>query len=162
MTDEKYFVLLIHTIESPLEFSILRSLSNSTKDLSTEEKNILGEKLGLTGVSRGYFKVLNKDTGWYSLTEKGINLKDFEKGYVNYEELMNKKDSELKNVTINAENVVMGDNHGSQSTKKVTNNVTQKAIPKKDKTWTISKFMFVIISTIVAGVLLFIITSYIS
>lgn len=89
MNIDKRFDLLIDKIEDPLEFNILVTLNKSIKTLSTNEKISLDDKLKAIGVSKEYFSIINEDTGWYSLTEKGIKLKEYSKGHIKFERKIN-------------------------------------------------------------------------
>lgn len=89
MNTDKHFDLLIDKIENPLEFNILISLSDSVKNLSTNEKISLDDELKIIGVSKGYFNIIREDTGWYSLTKKGIKLKEYSKGHKKFDKKLN-------------------------------------------------------------------------
>lgn len=99
MNIEKLFDLLIDKIENPLEFNILITLHDSIETLSTNEKISLDDKLNVIGLSKGYFSIINEDTGWYSLTEKGIKLKEYSKGHIKFEKKINSKPLDWYKIT---------------------------------------------------------------
>ena len=94
MNEDKYFDKLINSIKNPLEFNILISLDESVKKLSNNEKFELDEKLKIIGVSNGYFNIIREDTGWYSLTTLGLELKESKKPYKKF-----KKNTKTKSMT---------------------------------------------------------------
>jgi hypothetical protein len=85
MDTDKYFNELIKRIENPLEFNILISLSELVENLSNAKKIELDDKLKIIGVSKKYFDIINDTTGWYSLSESGIELKESNKPYKKFE-----------------------------------------------------------------------------
>ena len=91
MNIDKYFNELIKRIENPSEFNILISLSELVENLTTDEKIELDDKLKIIGVSKGYFNIINDETGWYSLSELGIELKESNELYKKFEKKRNSK-----------------------------------------------------------------------
>lgn len=96
MNTDKYFNELISRIENPLEFNILVTLSELVDNLTIDEKNELDDKLKTIGVSKGYFNIINDGTGWYALSELGIELKESNKLHKEFEKKRKSKPFDKK------------------------------------------------------------------
>tara|TARA_B110000259_G_C13859368_1_gene340192 strand:+ start:77 stop:607 length:531 start_codon:yes stop_codon:yes gene_type:complete len=121
MNKDKYFDKLINRIKNPLEFNILITLSELVDNLSTEEKIELDDELKIIGVSKRYFDIINDETGWYSLSEKGLKLKELG-GQLEYKKYIEEKELKNSGLNINVSNLIQGDNYGTQSSSNFSNN----------------------------------------
>lgn len=77
---EKYFDLLISKIKNSKEFNILKTLKSEIEPLglNNEDKNNFAHSLADFGSNKNLIGVINRSTGWYNLTDKGIKLKQSE------------------------------------------------------------------------------------
>lgn len=84
-TTIKYFDIVINELNDPLGFSINNILiDNEHLKIDTSEQRDLFfeiiESIEKFGLTYRLFKKIGEN-GWYELTDKGIELKDFKKGY---------------------------------------------------------------------------------
>ena len=84
----KYFDLVIKNLDDVFAFSINNILFDVLKPESKEDKDeffIIVDKVKYFGNKNKYFEGFGKnDGGWYKLTDKGIRLKDSNKGHLKF------------------------------------------------------------------------------
>jgi hypothetical protein len=85
-------------------------------DSEREEYFDICEQTVSLGSKLGFMKRISKEYDWFELTEKGIQAKELG-GYFKYIEFIKNKELESKTSNIIAENYIVGNNYGIQSSK---------------------------------------------
>ena len=84
-TTKKYFDIVINELDDPLGFCINNILIDNKhlKFDSSEQQDLffkIVESIEKFGLTYRFFKKIGEN-GWYELTDKGIELRDFKQGY---------------------------------------------------------------------------------
>ena len=100
----RYFDIIIKELEDVSSFSVKNILieNKHVKANSQKEREYLFElssKIKTFGISRGYF-LKNGDNGWMKLSNKGIELRDYGKGYLKFIRSKKKKPDYAKWITL--------------------------------------------------------------